>query len=57
MNLVTILTDGLTLAGCAVEYTQTDLIPLEQADRTSLREAANVAVVMYPVPEFFRGAD
>jgi hypothetical protein len=51
MKLAFVLTAGLALAGCAaVEYTQTDLVPLKRADRTSLREAANVAVVMYPVP-------
>ena len=41
---------GLLLAGCAVEYTQTDLRSLKQADRASLREATDVAVVLYPVP-------
>jgi hypothetical protein len=51
MKLAFVLAAGLALAGCvAVEYTQTDLAPLKRADRTSLREATNVAVVMYPVP-------
>jgi hypothetical protein len=50
MKLAIILTAGLALAGCAVEYTQTDLLALKRADRASLREAADVAVVMYPVP-------
>jgi len=51
MKLAFVLTAGLALAGCAaVEYTQTDLVLLKRADRTSLREAASVVVVMYPVP-------
>ena len=50
MRLAIVLAAGLALAGCAVEYTQTDLMPLKRADRTSLREATDVAVVMYPVP-------
>lgn len=50
MKLATILAAVLALAGCAVEYTQTDLVPLKRADRTSLREGGDVAVVMYPVP-------
>jgi hypothetical protein len=42
---------GLVLApGCAVEHAQTDLIPLKRADRTSLREAGDVAVVSYAAP-------
>lgn len=51
MRLAFVLAAWLTLAGCAaVEYTQTDLVPLKRADRSSVREAADVAVVMYPVP-------
>ncbi len=51
MRLAFVLAAWLTLAGCAaVEYTQTDLVPLKRADRSSLREATDVAVVMYPVP-------
>ena len=51
MKLAIILAAGLVLAGCfAGEYTQTNLVPLKRADRTSLREATDVAVVMYPVP-------
>jgi hypothetical protein len=51
MKLAFVLAAWLTLAGCAaVEYTQTDLVPLKRADRSSVREAADVAVVMYPVP-------
>jgi hypothetical protein len=51
MKLAIILTAGLALAACApVEYTQTDLLTLKRADRASLREATDVAVVLYPVP-------
>jgi hypothetical protein len=50
MKFAIILGLGLLFAGCAVEYTQTDLFPLSRADRASLREAADVAVVLYPVP-------
>jgi hypothetical protein len=50
MNLAIILTAGLALAGCAVQYSQTDLKPLKRADRASLRETRDVAVIMYPVP-------
>ena len=51
MKCVIILAAVLVLAGCfAGEYTQTDLVPLKRADRTGLREASDVAVVIYPVP-------
>jgi hypothetical protein len=50
MKLAIILTAGLALAGCAVDYTQTDLRSLKGEDRKSLREATDVAVVMYAVP-------
>jgi hypothetical protein len=51
MKLAIVLAAGLVLAtGCAVEHTQTDLVPLKRADRTSLREAGDVAVVSYAVP-------
>jgi hypothetical protein len=51
MKLAIALALGLALAaGCAVERTQTDLVPLSQADRTSFRGAGDVAVVMYAVP-------
>jgi len=45
-----VLAAGLALAGCAVEYTQTDLLPLKRTDRVSLGEATDVAVVLYPIP-------
>jgi hypothetical protein len=51
MRIAVVLSVGLVLAACApVEYTQTGLITLKREDRTSLREASDVAVVMYPVP-------
>jgi hypothetical protein len=51
MRRAIVLATGLVLAAaCAVEHTQTDLIALKGADRTSLREAGDVAVVSYPVP-------
>ena len=50
MKRAIVLAAGLALTGCAVEYTQTDLLPLKQADRVSLRAAADVAVVLYPIP-------
>jgi hypothetical protein len=50
MRLAIVLVAWVVLAGCAVEYTQTDLMPLKRADRQSLRDATDVAVVMYPVP-------
>ena len=50
MKLALTLTAGLALAGCAVEYAQTDLRSLTRADRTSFRDATDVTVVMYPVP-------
>lgn len=50
MKLWMVLSAALALSGCAVEYTQTDLIPLTRANRTSFRDARDVAVVMYPVP-------
>lgn len=50
MRFAIVLAAGLALAGCAVEYTQTDLHALKRADRTALREATDVAVVLYPVP-------
>jgi hypothetical protein len=50
MKLAVVLTAWLLLAGCAVEYTQTDLLPLKRADRTSLREATDVVVAVYPIP-------
>jgi len=51
MRLAIVMATGLVLAtGCAVEHTQTDLIALKRADRTSLREAGDVAVFSYPVP-------
>jgi hypothetical protein len=55
MRLLVVLAAGLTLAtGCAGRPTQTDLVPLERADRTALREAKDVAVVSYapPAPTF-----
>jgi len=46
-----LLVAALVLSGCAaVEYTQTDIVPLRREDRTSLRDAPNVAVVLYPIP-------
>ena len=50
MRLAFVLAAWLTLAGCAVEYTQTDLVPLKRSDRDVLRGAADVAVVLYPIP-------
>jgi hypothetical protein len=50
VKLWRVLSAALVLGGCAVEYTQTDLVALKREDRTSLREAPNVAVVMYPIP-------
>ena len=50
MKLWRVLSAALMLAGCAVEYTQTNLVALKREDRTSLRETPNVAVVMYPIP-------
>jgi hypothetical protein len=50
MRLAVVLSAWLVLAGCAVEYTQTDLVALKRADRDSLRAATNVAVVLYPIP-------
>src|SRR5262245_15025749 len=50
MKPVVVLVASLLLAGCAVEYTQTDLQSLKRADRASLREATDVAVVLYPIP-------
>jgi hypothetical protein len=50
MRLRTLLGAALALAGCAVEYTQTDLVALKRPDRASFREARDVAVVMYPIP-------
>ena len=50
MKRARILIAGLALAGCAVDYTQTDLRSLTRADRTSFRDATDVTVVMYPVP-------
>ena len=50
MKPAVVLMAGLLLAGCAVEYTQTDLLALKRADRASLREASDVAVVLYPIP-------
>jgi hypothetical protein len=51
MRLAIALSAGLVLSeGCAVEHTQTDLIPLRRADRTSLRDAGDVAVVTYATP-------
>jgi hypothetical protein len=55
MKATAILLAGLALlAGCAVEHTQTDLIALKRADRNTLREASDVAVVVYapPAPTF-----
>ena len=45
-----LLAAALALAGCAVEYAQTDIVQLKREDRTSLRDAPNVAVVLYPIP-------
>ena len=45
-----LLIAALALAGCAVEYAQTDIVQLKREDRTSLRDAPNVAVVLYPIP-------
>jgi hypothetical protein len=51
MRLAVALAVGLLLAsGCAVEHAQTDLVPLTRADRASLREAGDVAVVTYAAP-------
>jgi hypothetical protein len=50
VKLWRVLSAALVLGGCAVEYTQTDLVALKREDRTSLREAPNVAVFMYPIP-------
>jgi len=50
MKLAILVVGTLALAGCAVEYTQTDLQSLTRADRASLREATDVAVVLYPIP-------
>jgi hypothetical protein len=50
MKLAIALAVGLALAGCAVEYTQTDLLALKRADRAKLREATDVAVILYPIP-------
>jgi hypothetical protein len=50
-----VLAVGLTLAtGCVVQHAQSDLVPMERADRTGLREATDVAVVSYapPAPTF-----
>jgi hypothetical protein len=55
MKLAAILLTALIVfAGCAVEHTQTDLVALRQADRMTLREASDVAVVTYapPAPTF-----
>ena len=50
MRLAFVLATWLALAGCAVEYTQTDLVSLKRSDRDALRGAAGVAVVLYPIP-------
>jgi hypothetical protein len=50
VRLWTLLAAALALAGCAVEYTQTDLVALKRPDRASFREARDVAVVTYPIP-------
>lgn len=50
MRLALVFAVWAALAGCAVEYTQTDLRPLARADRASLKDAKDVAVVMYPIP-------
>jgi hypothetical protein len=50
MRPAIVLAAWVVLAGCAVEYTQTDLTPMKQADRQGLRDAKDVAVVMYPIP-------
>lgn len=50
MRLAIVFAVWVALAGCAVEYTQTDLMTLKRADRQSLRDAKDVAVVMYPIP-------
>jgi hypothetical protein len=54
MRLLVVLAVGLTLAGCAGTYAQTDLVRAERADRNALREATDVAVVWYapPAPTF-----
>jgi hypothetical protein len=51
VRLPAVLSAGLALlAGCAVEHTQTDLVSLKQADRTTLRGASDVATVIYATP-------
>lgn len=51
MRLAITLLAGLVLStGCAVEHTQTDLIALKGADRNTLRDATDVAVVTYAPP-------
>ena len=49
MKLAITLTAGLALAGCAVEYTQTDLRSLSGRTAQPARGHRR-AVVMYPVP-------
>lgn len=51
MRSALVLSVGLALlAGCAVEPTQTDLVALTRADRNTLRESSEVAVVLYQAP-------
>src|SRR4029079_13858812 len=45
-----LLVDALALSGCALEHARTDIVQLKREDRTSLRDAPNVAVVLYPIP-------
>ena len=55
MKVPVVLAVGLALVtGCASRPTQTDLIPLERANRQALRDATDVAVVSYvpPAPTF-----
>lgn len=51
MRRAAVLAAGLALlVGCAVEHAQTDLVSLKQADRNTLKDATDVATVIYATP-------